>query len=412
MVLYHLAFFCIDFFLLYYALKRYPVTVKRFLETVGIGIILMILTVVVLVLCYGGSIYVKYIKEKAPLLGTIFEYVYINRLTEGLFWHGGGCLLVLALILGLRKLKPDQKRQFFLPLFAALIGGLILTIGYRAMIVEPNNIQIVHHRLVSSKITKPMRIAFVADIQTDNIGEHERRTLSLLKSQNADLILFGGDYIQPRNVKHEEKLLAEFNQLFRDAQLNPPLGMYAVRGNLDTGTRSSFRKYFEGSLVLPVINMVSCDIGEIRLTLLDVNRSFWPFRERDENPEGKFHVILGHAPCFAMGEVKAELLLAGHTHGGQVQIPGYGPLFIAAPGVPRLYGTGKTVLPNGSTLIVSHGTGMERGRAPRVRLFCPPQLIVIDLEPEHEHEPVVTPMTHLALTLRELPFRPVRKQVF
>jgi len=96
-------------------------------------------------------------------------------------------------------------------------------------------------------------------------------------------------------------------------------------------------------------------------------------------------VALGHRPDFALGDVRADLLLAGHTHGGQVVLPFIGPP-ITLTAVPRSWASGRTELDGGRTLVVSRGVGMERGYAPRLRFGCPPEILVIDLVPS-AHEP-------------------------
>jgi len=95
----------------------------------------------------------------------------------------------------------------------------------------------------------------------------------------------------------------------------------------------------------------------------------------------RFHVVLGHSPNFALGRIEADLLVAGHTHGGQVRVPLVGPL-VTLSKVPRRWAAGLTDLPGGGRLLVSRGVGMEGGSAPRLRLFCRPELVVIDLAPE------------------------------
>jgi predicted MPP superfamily phosphohydrolase len=81
-----------------------------------------------------------------------------------------------------------------------------------------------------------------------------------------------------------------------------------------------------------------------------------------------------------MGQVDADLLLAGHTHGGQVQLPLLGPLMTNCR-VPRAWAAGVTTLSHDRRLIVSRGIGMERGHAPQIRFLCRPELLVIDLKP-------------------------------
>ena len=90
---------------------------------------------------------------------------------------------------------------------------------------------------------------------------------------------------------------------------------------------------------------------------------------------------MGHTPDFSLGQVEAELLIAGHTHGGQVQLPFLGPLFTLSQ-VPRSWASGVTLIAPDRHLIVSRGVGMERGNAPRMRFLCRPELLIIDLVPD------------------------------
>jgi hypothetical protein len=90
--------------------------------------------------------------------------------------------------------------------------------------------------------------------------------------------------------------------------------------------------------------------------------------------------VLGHMPDFSLGSVDADLLIAGHTHGGQVQLPLVGPLLTLSQ-VPRSWASGLTEIEPGKMLVVSRGIGMERGLAPRLRFLCRPQLVILELVP-------------------------------
>ena len=299
---------------------------------------------------------------------------------QGILFHGGAFLAVACFLISRQRI--DGKRRLVLTTVLGLLSALTLFVGIKGLLIEPTALRVEYYTFTTPKITKPIRIAFLADFQTDEIGEYERRTLALLKKQNADLILFGGDYIQPRTKEHEEQLFAKFNALYRSLEISAPLGVYAVKGNLDNGSWIGWEKLFENSDVFKAKRTISLDVDEVRLTLLDVSSSFRTRRRGTINPREKYHIMVGHAPCFAVGTPKVDLLLAGHTHGGQVQIPGFGPILTLSPGLPRSWASGPTTLKNGATLIVANGTGMERGHAPRIRLFCPPNFIVVDLLPE------------------------------
>ena len=89
---------------------------------------------------------------------------------------------------------------------------------------------------------------------------------------------------------------------------------------------------------------------------------------------------------FRNAEKAPDLMLAGHTHGGQVVIPFYGPLTFfgddRAKQVPRDMWSGFFSYANGGHLWITRGSGLERGWAPRIRLFCPAEICVIDIIPE------------------------------
>lgn len=72
-----------------------------------------------------------------------------------------------------------------------------------------------------------------------------------------------------------------------------------------------------------------------------------------------------------------DLVLAGHTHGGQVVVPFFGPPYTASR-LPRRYAGGLNDY-RGIPLHVSRGVGMERGFAPQVRFLCPPEICVVDV---------------------------------
>lgn len=110
-------------------------------------------------------------------------------------------------------------------------------------------------------------------------------------------------------------------------------------------------------------------------------------RERDpallarllgRGPRGDHRIVISHSPDFvdALPE-KVDLVLAGHTHGGQFVLPFFGPL-VTASRLPRRYAADLHDF-RGTPLHVSRGVGMERGFAPPVRFLCPPEICVLDV---------------------------------
>lgn len=94
-------------------------------------------------------------------------------------------------------------------------------------------------------------------------------------------------------------------------------------------------------------------------------------------------IVLAHRPdriAEFSDKDPIDLYVAGHTHGGQVAIPFFGPL-ITLTSVPRSVAAGGLHKIDGHPIYVSTGVGRERGLAPQVRLGVRPSIRVLDLVP-------------------------------
>ena len=185
-------------------------------------------------------------------------------------------------------------------------------------------------------------------------------------------VLFLPDYSEANAYKRE------LSSALGELDVSAPGGAFAVRGNIEP---PRWPEIFAGLPVTPVTQTQSFEAAGLRVTCLSERDSFDPSLVLAGDEDDRFHVVLGHSPNFALGRVEADLLVAGHTHGGQVQVPLVGPL-VTLSKVPRRWAAGLTDLPGGGRLLVSRGVGMEGGGAPRLRFFCRPELVVIDLAPE------------------------------
>lgn len=187
-----------------------------------------------------------------------------------------------------------------------------------------------------------------------------------------------GDYLQTYDRDRAHQLREQLNRLLIDIDFRAPLGVFAVGGNTDV---PQWQRIFDNTptTVISTTTSIDLDRDDIRLTglhLADSRDTRWSTTASD-----RFHICLGHCPDFALGDVRADLLVAGHTHGGQVQLPFIGPI-ITLSRVPRGWAAGLTDLGSGSYLLVSRGIGMERGDAPRLRFLCRPELVVVDVTPQ------------------------------
>lgn len=324
-------------------------------------------------------------------IAKMFDDFAIQCALEGLTYHGGAFLLLSSVIL-------FWKRRRVLSVFSLLIGLSGFTLGFDMLVWEPYNLVVEHYEIESPKVSRSIRIAFVADIQTDRIGRHERRTLELINAQKPDLVILGGDYLQTYKTTPQAKQLpAQFRQLFADIPLKAPLGVFAIGGNNDVNTPGNYEKLFGDTTVEPVLsselfeNMgADKEIGPIDLILLSCVDSIRGVGERGLTESGNFVVMAGHYPLYAINDYQhseraPDLMLAGHTHGGQIALPFYGAVQVVVADrrgvITREFLRGMKTFSNGSRLLISRGSGMERGWAPRIRFLCPPEISIVDVIP-------------------------------
>jgi predicted MPP superfamily phosphohydrolase len=308
--------------------------------------------------------------------------VSLNLAIHGLAWYGTFFLFASALLMYRQKSNGKPRRRT--PSLIFMFGCIYFGVAANTLLFEPTALVIKEMTITTPKITKPITIVFASDLQAERIGHYERWTLQKIKEQNADLIILGGDYTQGRSVEESRQALKNWNQLFRELDLHAPLGIYAVRGT-HVHDWDWWKEKFNDTAIIPLEETVIKSIGEVRITFLSSQDSWERRTIPDDEREGKFRIIAGHHPLYAMATQEAELLLAGHTHGGQVQIPFWGlPIVTYSGPFPTQWATGTTTMANGALLIVSHGTGLSSGSAPRVRFWCRPDFWVIRLVPERQ----------------------------
>lgn len=291
-------------------------------------------------------------------------FVYLRYLAAALFVGLPLGLLAAALLL------RGRRRRWL------AAGGLALAaLGTWAFLIEPRWLEVERFALASPKAEKPLRIVVVADLQTDHFGDYEKKALARVAGERGDLVLFTGDYIQESDPLRYRREAAAFRAYLAELRLAPPLGAYAVRGDVE---HEDWAELFAGTGVRSFEQTTRLELPGLTLTAL---------RSRDSRnhlalipPSEGLHVLFGHAPDFALDDPPADLLIAGHTHGGQVRLPFVGPLLTFSQ-VPRAWAAGLTELAPGRYLVVSRGIGMERGNAPRLRFLCRPQIVTVDLLP-------------------------------
>jgi predicted MPP superfamily phosphohydrolase len=206
-----------------------------------------------------------------------------------------------------------------------------------------------------------------------------RRVIERANQLKPDLIVCTGDYV------HEKNSTKQIDQVWPVlSQLSAPSGVFSVLGNHDHWADTARSDYW----------LERTEQG-LRHKLARIEREgqyFWMAGAGDlwedhrsldgllnKVPTADCRIVLAHNPDTADTDYtfRVDLMLSGHTHGGQVNIP-----FIGTPVLPvrnKDYSSGLKQSPRGCTVFISKGIGWA---IYPVRFNCFPEIAVLELIPD------------------------------
>ena len=345
------------------------------------------------------------------LLSLPLRLVAILLLQDGDQYHAHRLAAVLAFFMplfwllvgwGLReawRMRPrskpveetvDADRRAFLTRTAATATGAgAALVAVDASLLAPQRLQLREYSVPIKDLPEAMeglRIAHVSDTHLGPFVSHAmvRRTLKQVNALEPDLVLLTGDYI----YRHHSFIKDGIGLL---SMLEPRAGTLAVLGNHDhwhgaAACREAFAKH--------------------RIPLLDNGRVFLDERGFSNRPRRRSPICIaglgdlwtdhtdfgaalgeipGHIPRIVLShnpdlgakapqETRIDLMLSGHTHGGQVRLPGVG-----VPFAPTAYGQrfmGGMCEGSHFPVIVSRGVGIA---GIPIRFRVPPEIGLITL---------------------------------
>jgi uncharacterized protein len=246
------------------------------------------------------------------------------------------------------------------------------------------------------------KLVQLSDLHYDGFRLSQEMLAEAIATSNyakPDLVVLTGDYITDSTAPMES--LARSLQ-----QLQSPLGTYAVLGNHDH-YRPGFKATVTDALTQVGIHVLWNQIAypwgaEFPIVgLADFwSREFEPASVFSKIPASVPRLVLSHNPDTAvpLKAWRVDLQLSGHTHGGQIVVPGLGPvaglLEFGKTQVPPFFRRQIPFLRSNSYRIVHHwewseglhsvGTNtlyVNRGLGTYApgRLFCPPEVTIITL---------------------------------
>lgn len=294
---------------------------------------------------------------------------------------------------------PKVSRRTVLKLgCGGLLGGTILcTLGPAyATQVEPHWIEVTRLEVPLPGLPEELDGFTIVQLSDLHVGphvtpDHVRRGVVLANALEADLVILTGDFVY-RSAEYSEACAREL------ASLRAGYGVYAVLGNHDIWTDAD---KVAGSLERMGLFVLrnerqALTVDGAGLWLVGIEdtgytggffsdfKAMWQ-KARDALvtllqgiPAAEPRLLLVHNPDFTemLPQGRIDLILCGHTHGGQVRLP-----FIGAPVVPSCFGqkyaSGLVHRPD-ALIYVNRGLGLI---APPVRFLCRPEVALLRLRP-------------------------------
>lgn len=269
--------------------------------------------------------------------------------------------------------KGISRRRFL----ALAAGSAFIPYGY----FETNDLLVTRHALAFDNLPASfagLTICHITDLHSREFGRDQKDLLELVRQGEPDIIVMTGDMV---SLYSREELA--FMTLCR--HLPDIATTYFVTGNHDMSSNHegiSERVARQRILVMDNRN-ITLERGEERIHLAGVG-DWSSYGEAGLDmalqgiPKDEFSLLLSHHPEQMADFVRnrVNLVLAGHTHGGQIKFPFVGGILAPDQGLfPRymegLYQEGET------TMFISRGMG--ESTIP-LRLNCPSELVFLTLK--------------------------------
>ncbi|MBI2098881.1 metallophosphoesterase [Candidatus Uhrbacteria bacterium] len=274
-------------------------------------------------------------------------------------------------------------------LFAAALSalGLIWFVVFYGSFIEPRLIVLANYEFNSKKVSRPMRIAVVSDTHAGPAKGKRfiKRLANKIERAKPDAVFLLGDLISDdeSNIPLLEPLLA--------LSANTPT--FAILGNHDyLGVPNQGQVVKSFSPLEPYLRRYGVTALKNENTQIELNGNKLAIAGIDDLASGApdmraalmgmppeaLRVLLSHSPDAVLylkpGEV--DMVMSGHTHGGQIRLPFIGPIAPEPTVLGRKFTRGFYVI-NNITLFITSGAG-ESG--PRARLFVPPEIAIFEIK--------------------------------
>ena len=281
-------------------------------------------------------------------------------------------------------MKFRKTKFIFIGIFTFIF--IIVLACAVSIFISYYSLQIAGNKVNFNKINNDTQIVLLADLHDSSFGEGNKELISKVKEQKPDVIFTVGDMISDY-IEDYSYLDSLYEGLSEIAPVYSSLGNHELSHPESDEIKKILRKH--STLLDNEYTEVSINGTDMRIGGLmgyhpskdDLNEYIRDFADTD-----KFTVLLSHCPEYyfwGVDEVKIDLMLSGHTHGGQVILPFAGGVYAPEQGWWPEYDYGVFYEEN-ATLVITRGLGSSKQKVPRFN--NPPEILCLTLTPEADYE--------------------------
>ena len=301
------------------------------------------------------------------------------------FSFGLGCFV-------LSKRPQSSTAKKVLTRLFGVIGMACFVALFYAAFVEPQII-VVTKKALTHPMGHSMKIAVVSDM---HVGPYKgkaflQKAVKRINGTLPDLVLLPGDFVFT--------LGADIEDLEPLEDISAPMGVYAVLGNHDVGeylTLAGQRYSGEsrGDLIAEKLKSLgvfvlrnehdSIETHEGTVVVAGVDDIWTGHHDlpaaMSNVPKSAFTILLSHNPSIidAPQSLAAHLIVSGHTHGGQMRLPGMGPVSALPTSLGKEFDQGLFPIDDDTVLAITRGIGESSART---RFLAWPEILLIELQP-------------------------------
>jgi len=270
------------------------------------------------------------------------------------------------------------NRRKFLATLA--IGAGAAGLGFDSFYWENNHLEVTAYDWPTQKFAKGasrVRLVQISDLHLKKFGGFEKQVAQRVNELKPELLVMTGDFIED-NDKFGE--LEEFLKLL--PQACPKL---AVLGNWDHWSGVKVKEFDRAFTELGIELLdnsrekLGSEYQHMCIIGVDDPTNGWDKLDKaaEHLSDRQFNLFLAHSPNIItrIRDLPIDLMLCGHTHGGQVRLPGVKPFWLPRKCEGYVAGFYEK---NGKTMYVNRGLGNS---VVPVRFRCLPEITVFTIKP-------------------------------